>query len=122
MAFRDFAVNRSFSGNGLWRCYEKQGLARHAESSQVVGYVQRSGSPSQQPPIVSIRSITQLELTIKPTAERTLALSRDVREIIVCLQDHVCPCAPPPSPPNPLLPPAGEGEKDILGGPWQLAK
>ena len=29
MGFRDFAANRSFSGNGLWQWDEKQGLARH---------------------------------------------------------------------------------------------
>ena len=30
MGFRDFAANRSFSGNGLWQWDEKSGLARHA--------------------------------------------------------------------------------------------
>jgi hypothetical protein len=30
MEIRDFAANRSFSGNGLWQWYEKPGLARHA--------------------------------------------------------------------------------------------
>ena len=29
MGFRDFAADRSFSGNGLWQWDEKQGLARH---------------------------------------------------------------------------------------------
>jgi hypothetical protein len=33
MGIRDFAANRSFSGNGLWQWDEKQGLARHAEWS-----------------------------------------------------------------------------------------
>jgi hypothetical protein len=27
MEIRDFVANRSFSGNGLWQWYEKQGLA-----------------------------------------------------------------------------------------------
>jgi hypothetical protein len=40
-----------------------------------VGYVQRSGSPSEQPPIALTTSINQPALTVKPTAERTLALS-----------------------------------------------
>jgi hypothetical protein len=29
MEIRDSAANRSFSGNGLWQWYEKQGLERH---------------------------------------------------------------------------------------------
>jgi hypothetical protein len=40
-----------------------------------VGYVQRSWSPSEQPPIALTASINQSASTIKPTVERTLALS-----------------------------------------------
>ena len=40
-----------------------------------VGYVQRSGSPSEQLPIALTTCINQPALTVKPTAERTLALS-----------------------------------------------
>ena len=38
MEIRDFVVNRSFSGNGLWQWDEKQGLARHAISPRSEQY------------------------------------------------------------------------------------
>jgi hypothetical protein len=37
MEIRDFAANRSFSENGLWQWYEKQGLARHASENSING-------------------------------------------------------------------------------------